>query len=552
MDLLDQILVAIDRDHRDLRAYEEALVVLGEVKKQDANKAYEDTKLFRAMTAQGLREAVGRGHYEDAESLNGAMYRAYLMWAREKFDDYLLTIDFYKPTDKQFYRPRRCYLKRYVDQFQRVFDGELDFLSLSLPKRAGKSSLGINFSAMLAGNYPDRSILMEGTGDDLVRSFYSGVLEYMMIPSDYKYYDIFPDRKLVQTNADTKILNLDHKSRFPTIMCRSIDARQVGLSEATSLLDLDDCVEGREEAKNRQRLDEKWEILSGDVLGRAIEGTPIVICGTRYSIYDPIGRMQEEMRKQGKRMMVLETPALDPITDESNFEFELEGRKIFTTKYFRDQRQMLSAEQFESEFQQQPFEAKGLLFPKDQLNYFYELPVDVAPDTIMAFCDTAEGAGDFCSMPVLAVYGTEAYVIDVMFDDSPAIVTKPECAKKLIDNRVVSATFEANLSGTYFARDVQDMVTKQGGTCAIRSKRTITNKQTRIEFAADGIIKHFWFKAPGTYERGSQYDQFMKQVTNFARVSKKQHDDAPDSLAMAENELKTRIVSRAEAISRPW
>ncbi len=65
----------------------------------------------------------------------------------------------------------------------------------------------------------------------------------------------------MQTNADTKIINLLHKSRFPTVMCRSIDARQVGLSEATNLLYLDDCVEGREEAKNRQRLDDKWEVI---------------------------------------------------------------------------------------------------------------------------------------------------------------------------------------------------------------------------------------------------------------------------------------------------
>ena len=66
-------------------------------------------------------------------------------------------------------------------------------------------------------------------------------------------------------------------------MCRSIDARQVGLSEATNVLYLDDCVEGREEAKNRQRLDDKWEVISGDIMGRAIEGTPMVFTGTRYS-----------------------------------------------------------------------------------------------------------------------------------------------------------------------------------------------------------------------------------------------------------------------------
>ena len=43
------------------------------------------------------------------------------------------------------------------------------------------------------------------------------------------------------------------------------------------MLYLDDCVEGREEAKNRQRLDDKWEVISGDIMGRAIEGTPMVL-----------------------------------------------------------------------------------------------------------------------------------------------------------------------------------------------------------------------------------------------------------------------------------
>ena len=115
------------------------------------------------------------------------------------------------------------------------------------------SQMGINFVNMLSGRKPNHSTLMEGTGDDLVQSFYKGCLEYLDAESEYHFYDIFPNAKLVQTYADRKTFNLDKKSRFPTVMCRSIDARQVGLSEATNLLYLDDCVEGREEAKNRQR-----------------------------------------------------------------------------------------------------------------------------------------------------------------------------------------------------------------------------------------------------------------------------------------------------------
>lgn len=190
-------------------------------------------------------------------------------------------------------------------------------------------------------------------------------------------------------------------------------------------------------------------MISGDVIGRAIEGTPIVICGTRYSLYDPIGRLQEEMRKQGKRTRILETPALDPVTDESNFEYTREGKKVFTTQYFRDQRQMLSAEQFASEFQQQPFEAKGLLFPEKSLNRYFSLPVDRDPDAIIAACDTAEKGDDFCAMPVAALFGNEVYIIDVVFDDSPPEVTKPACAKALMRNKVSSAMFESNNAGSY-------------------------------------------------------------------------------------------------------
>lgn len=543
---------AIQSRPLDIEAYNDLFDLCREYEKVDFTVAHEWNRAMRTQVGYGLRLAVEKPDFTLAERFNDLLFRSLLFDAPHFFDEYLQAVEFGKPLDKKFYQPRRHYLKRYVDAYQEILEGKLDFLSISMPKRAGKSQLGVNFTNMLSGKYPDRSTLMEGTGDDLVKSFYLGCLEYLQTPSDYHFYDIFPESKLVQTNADTKILNLLHKSRFPTVMCRSIDARQVGLSEATNLLYLDDCVEGREEAKNKQRLDDKWEIISGDIIGRAIEGTPIVICGTRYSLYDPIGRLQEEMKKQGKRMKVIETPALDLETDESNFEYIREGKRIFTTKYFRDQREMLSAEQFESEFQQQPFEAKGLLFPEANLNRYFELPVDRDPDSVIAVCDTADTGADYCSMPIAAVYGDEVYIVDVVFDDSPPEVTKPECAKALMDNEVVAATFESNNAGSYFARDVSQILEDKKYVCNIRTKRTISNKQTRIEFASDTIIKKFYFKHPSLYARNSQYAEFMKQVTTYTRSGKVPHDDAPDSLSLLENELRGLVGAKVEIMQRPF
>lgn len=542
---------AILKNPLDVAAYDDKFALCRDYESTEFRLAHEWNQALQEEIRAGLKLAVDTRDFKTSEEFDNLLFRSLLFCAPHYFDAYLQAVEYGKPLDKKFYLPRRHYLRRYVEGYQEVLEGKLDFLSISMPKRCGKSQLGINFTNMLSGKFPDRSTLMEGTGDDLVQSFYKGCLEYIQQPNDYHFYDIFPESKLVQTNADTKVINLLHKSRFPTVMCRSIDARQVGLSEATNLLYLDDCVEGREEAKNRQRLDDKWEVISGDIIGRAIEGTPIVICGTRYSLYDPIGHLQEEMRKQGKRCKIIETPALDPVTDESNFEYIREGRKVFTTQYFRDQREMLSAEQFESEFQQQPFEAKGILFPEASLNRYFELPVDREPDSIIAVCDTADKGADYCSMPIAAVYGDEVYIVDVVFDDSPPEVTKPECAKALMDNLVVAGTFESNNAGTYFARDVQQILTDRKYVCNIRTKRTISNKQTRIEFASDNIIKHFYFKDPSLYARNSQYALFMKQVITYTRSGKVPHDDAPDSLSLLENELRGLVGAKVEVFKRP-
>lgn len=515
----------------------------------DFNKAnFELAHRYSAEVRKYAADVVERKGSSDALDL---YYRTMLFDAPYNFDVFLRAIEFKQDEEKHFYSPRRHYLKRYVDAYQEVLEGKIRFLSLSIPKRAGKSQLGILFTMLLSGRYPDRSSLMEGTGKDLVDSFYKGCLEYLDRQADYGFYDVYPRCRVVGTNADTDIINLNTKSRFPTIMCRSIDSRQVGLSEATNLLYLDDCVEGREEAKNRQRLDDKWEIISGDVIGRALEGTPIVICGTRYSLYDPIGRLQEYAESQNWSRRVLEVPALDD-NDESNFQYfnPKVGKLMFTAEYFKAQRELLTEEQFMSEFQQRPFEAKGQLFPEGRLQRYFELPVGKEPDAIIAACDTSEGKGDSTMMPVAYIYGDDVFIHDCVFNDAPPEVTKPECARVLFENKVTMALFESNVAGTYYARDVEKMVKELGGMCSMRTRWTSTNKRTRIEFASPNILNHFYFKDKSLYKPSSEYGRMIKELTSYTRTGKVKHDDSPDGLALLENVIRDMVFSQVTVMKR--
>lgn len=472
---------------------------------------------------------------------------------------YYIEIDEKDPF-KRFYFHRRKVLQPVVGAYQEVYDGKLDFLSVSQPKRTGKTTGGLRLAQMMGGREPDGSIFGVGKGEGLVKRFYGGLLQGFETESTYKrFLSVFPEAVKIgdkdYKSAENLSIDLKSKNIFPTFTCRPIDGAIVGCTEANVLVYIDDCVKNHEEARNRDRLEFLCEKVTDDVLGRRLEGTPIIIQGTKYSLYDPITALQNKADELGWRWREVAVPALDPITDESNWEIyrkDKKGlRKIFTTDYYRKERKLVSEETWESEFQQSPFEAKGRMFAEKELNYFEELPVDREPDAIMAACDSADKGDDSCSMPVGYVYGNEVYIVDVVFDNAGTQFTKPECANMLIKHNVKTVTFESNSAGEYFGRDVMDIVKDRGGRCSARFKFNCTNKITRMENARDNIIRDYYFRDFKKMDRQSQYYKFMKELTTMTRSGKVPHDDAPDSIALFENEMRSGVVRTASIISSP-
>ena len=452
---------------------------------------------------------------------------------------------------KRFYFPRRQVLKPVVTAYQEIYDGKLDFLSVSQPKRTGKTTGGLKLAQMMGGRDPDGSIFAVGKGEGLVKRFYGGLLQSFETESTYqRFLSVFPEAKKIgekdYKSAENLSIDLKRKNIFPTYTCRPIDGAIVGCTEANVLVYIDDCVKNHEEARNRDRLEFLCEKVTDDVLGRRLEGTPIIIQGTKYSLYDPITALQAKADELGWRWKEVAIPALDPITDESNWEIyrkDKKGlRKIFTTDYYRKERMLVSEETWAAEFQQEPYEAKGRMFPEKELNYFEELPVDREPDAIMAACDSADKGADSCSMPVGYVYGNEVYIVDVVFDNAGVQFTKPECANMLIKHNVKTVTFESNSAGEYFGRDVMDIVKKQGGRCSARYKFNCANKITRMENARDNIIRDYYFRDFKKMDRNSQYYKFMKELTTMTRTGKVKHDDAPDSISLFENEMRSGTI----------
>jgi predicted phage terminase large subunit-like protein len=473
---------------------------------------------------------------------------------------YYMEIDERDPY-KRFYFPRRKVLNPVITAYQDVYDGKLDFLSVSQPKRTGKTTSGLKLAQMMGGRDPDGSIFGVGKGEGLVKRFYGGLLQDFETERTYqRFLSVFPEAKKIgekdYKSAENLSIDLKSKNIFPTFTCRPIDGAIVGCTEANVLVYIDDCVKNHEEARNRDRLEFLCEKVTDDVLGRRLEGTPIIIQGTKYSLYDPITALQVKADELGWRWREVAVPALDPITDKSNWEIfrkDKKGiRKIFTTEYYQKERKLVTEETWAAEFQQEPFEAKGRMFAEKELNYFEELPVDREPDAIMAACDSADKGEDSCCMPVGYVYGNEVYIVDVVFDNAGTQFTKPECANMLVKHNVKTVTFESNSAGEYFGRDVMEAVKNQGGRCSARFKFNCANKITRMENARDNIIRDYYFRDFRKMDRQSQYYKFMKELTTMTRSGKVKHDDAPDGISLFENEMRSGTVAKAEAAINPF
>lgn len=160
---------------------------------------------------------------------------------------------------KRFYFPRRKVLQPVVSAYQEIYDGKLDFLSVSQPKRTGKTTGGLKLAEMMGGRDPDGSIFAVGKGEGLVKRFYGGLLQDFETERTYKrFLSVFPQATKIgerdYKSAENLSIDLKGKNIFPTFTCRPIDGAIVGCTEANVLVYIDDCVKNHEEARNRDRL----------------------------------------------------------------------------------------------------------------------------------------------------------------------------------------------------------------------------------------------------------------------------------------------------------
>ena len=471
--------------------------------------------------------------------------KAALMLAPHLFHYYLLYVEWDREPQKKFYVPRMNVLKPVVDDLQDLADGRIELLAVSLAPRTGKSTLGIFYVTWLMGREPDKANVMSGHSDKLTKGFFKECLDILSDP-DYLWHDVFPKAKVVAVSSEDESISVNHKRRFPTLTCRSVTGTLTGAVEVGNLLYVDDIIEDLEEALNPQRLQNKYDAYLNQLKDRKKDGARELHIGTRWAVGDVIGRLQQQYGDDPKARFTV-IPALNE-NGKSNFDYPY--GLGFSTAYYQDMKASIDPCTWSCKYMGDPYVREGLLFERDELNYYNGVLPDGECD-IMSVVDVAWGGGDSLSAPIIYWFGDTGYVHDWVFSTGDKSVTQPLVCAAYARNNVARARFEANVGGTEYAEEIDKSLRERNYKMSIQSQRASTksSKMDRIVRWSSDIKSRLVFRSDKA--RGEMYDKAMNELCRISVEAKKQHDDAPDSLAMAMDYRDNGLCS-VKVIERRW
>ena len=461
-------------------------------------------------------------------------------------DSYRLTIQFMDKDENPFfvkrklerYKPRIKTNKRFISNIKLIGTEECQCIMIDDDCHlyitddyiiTHNTTIEKFFACLVIGWFPKDFNLFYSHSGDITRMFYDGTLDIVTNQEEYTWNEIFPALSVTRTDAKMEQFNVSKYKAFPSMQCTSVGSKNAGKVRASKFLLVDDMIGGIEEALNPMILDKLWNKYAVDARQRKIQDTDGKICkeihiATRWSVNDVIGRIQR-MYEGNTRVNVIAVPDVDPITGESNFDYEFGG---FTKEFFADQQLLMDDISYKCLYKQNPIEREGLLFPEDKIRRYLNLPHG-EPEIITAQCDTKGKGTDYFVMPVLHKYGDEWYCVDCVCDNSADYEYQYEnAANVLVNNKVQECEFERNAGGDRVALEVNKRVESKGWICNITDVPTETNKEARIFQCSSWILNNVIFKDSSLYTPKEPYGVMMSLLKQYSVSGKKQLDDVPD------------------------
>ena len=490
---------------------------------------------------------------ERQKELYKSMQETYYYLGRYLFEYYLPAMEFGIEPSKQFIAPRTSVLNRVAIEMSKFYYREdRPIMTLSMPQGTGKTEISKRFMSWAIGKNPDLPNMMISYSAAIAKDkFYNGI-DALINDDMGNYGKIFPKLRQIYKSGETLSLDYtnDESRKKPhseyTLYCVGFDGSVTGRTRAHNILYADDLVKDIEEASNKDLMDKKWVEFTGTIKKRMQGKCKMLLVGTIFSINDPLSRtIAYYEEKEPERLIRIRLPGLNE-NDESNFNYKY-GFAI-TTKMFHEDRDLMDPVSFSCLIQQEPIEREGILFYENEFKKFdlSEYEREEGYVRTVAFCDVAWGGEDYLSMPIVDEYEDgDCKLIDWYFiNKADKSITKPMVEEKIKQWGISRMCFEANNGGDEYADDIKRELKEKGIECYIESKKapTTMSKTDRIlnhqaEIRGSKASKYrLLIPIRDSIKNKKMINDALNQVFKFNQstsknVRKRQHDDAPDSLA---------------------
>ncbi len=420
--------------------------------------------------------------------------------------------------EREFFEGRP-FLKDVANAFQRIEEGSIKSLSVSMPPRAGKSYLTSLFCAWTLGRNPSESVMRNTCTATLYLKFSYDVRA--IVNSD-RFKEVFS----IRLSDDKKNLQgwNTSKARMVSYFGAGVGGTIIGFG-ATKVSITDDLYRGLEDALSETKNDsiKQWKSATHD--SRMETGCTRIDIGTRWSVTDVIGEAMES-NDYDESIVV---PALDE-NDQSFCE------NVMTTDEYLIKRGRMAKEIWLSEYQQQPVDMEGRLFGGIQLETPEEYLRAVTPDPAnvnhigretlsdgcLAYIDVADQGNDYMAMIVGQVIGDQIHVVDYIFTRDNTDITTPLAVAMLDKWGVTYCRVESNAMGAMYSRGLARLTKTK-----ILQVHNTQNKMTRIIMQSAFLLNTFkWVQRDNAHSI-----QFLENMYSFSKEGKNKNDDAPDCAA---------------------
>lgn len=379
-----------------------------------------------------------------------------------------------------------------------------------------------------------------------------------VFPEFKKYFATGKPRILEKsTSEEWKIADLAPKIRA-SHFARGRDSA-INSLRIFVLLAIDDLSDGFDQMSNdeaHQAMTTKYYI---DMKSRKeSQNIPEFIVGTMFNEFDIPNTLIKELESSG---LLVDDPKNENVRYTKDFStiviqvdcFDSNGNsiapEIMTTEQLKATQSQLKPYEFDLVYRQIRASREPRPFDWDNLLTYTDSETKLSKTAKAVVDPTRKSGNDFFSMPILK-YNEKTgrdRLVDVIYKQkSLGKVSDPkneflfEVCKKIISNNITEFVIENNTSNTLGAFVEQKLKDLGYNSCKIREvftakKKGKENKVQRIMSQEATITRNIEFPSKQIIKPQTDIARFMEDLTRFdskESVSRKRHDDAPDSLAI--------------------